>query len=544
MRVRPIGVLLLLASALACASTPERRDEEVVAVPEETPEIPVAPRKKVVEPAPSAAPGGEVEAEGPKHGGSPADDAKVDGARAEGTVPESPPETVAPRPPARRETPGRAAFEAGVAAASRQDWATAERHFQEAVARDARLEWGWYNLGVVREHQAKYDEAEEAYRKALEIRPDFTEAAANLTRLLAARNQAPLAERELRRWIQAHPEALGLRNQLAQALVYQGSPDKLEQAFTEARKVLKADERNVGAMIVLAQVFYKQKKYELAGSVLDNALKIEPNNAVAHLLRGFVYLTQKDRKKAFQSFKTAATLRGDLVEAQINYGAFLNEAQDWEKAVAALEMAKKYAPQRADVYLNLGNAYRGAGRAKDALEAYRMVQKLEPQNREVLFNLGLLHLDSELPGVDTLSRLQTAKIYFERYKNAGGHDERLDALIKDAERAIGKEKRRLEREAKERLRAAEEAKKKAEEEAKRKAEEEAKKKAEEEARRKAEEEAKKKAEAEAKKKAEQEAKKKAQKKRAADAEKASTRLGEEDAAGPEDSGSVLGGDEK
>jgi Tfp pilus assembly protein PilF len=264
------------------------------------------------------------------------------------------------------------------------------------------------------------------------------------------------AERDLRRRIAKYPGQLDLRNLLGAVLITRGGRKNLDAAFTEARKVLKVDERNVGAMIVLGQVFYHQGKLELAESVLDNAAKIAPNDAQVHNLRGFVFIAQKERDKAFQEFKQAASLREDFPDAHINYGAFLNQSQSFDEAVRELELAVRYAPELPAAHLNLGNAYRGAGKPQKALAEYHLVQKLDPKNTDVLFNLGLLYLDAPIEGIATLDRLKKAREYFDRYKAAGGADERLSLYVGDVDKAIKKEERRIERERKAALRKAKE----------------------------------------------------------------------------------------
>ncbi|MDF1565586.1 MAG: tetratricopeptide repeat protein [Deltaproteobacteria bacterium] len=369
---------------------------------------------------------------------------------------EAAPEPPPPPPKKKRTSRGQSAFDAGVRANAKGDLTTAEGHFLEAVTKDDQLEWGWYNLGAIREHKGDVSGARTAYRQALQVKADFTEASANLTALLVRQDKIEEAERDLRRRIARYPAELEFRNLLAGILVVRGGQKNLDAAFTEARKVLKADERNVGAMIVLGQVFYEQGKLELAGSVLENAVQIDPSHAQAHNLRGFVFLAQKERDKAFQAFKRAAELRPDFPEAHINYGAFLNQAQSFDEAVQELELAVKYAPKRPDAHLNLGNAYRGAGEHQKALAEYKRVQELDPRSADALFNLGLLYLDAPLEGIEILPRLKKAREYFERYQAAGGKDERISLFIGDADKAINKEERRIERERKAALRKAQE----------------------------------------------------------------------------------------
>ena len=81
--------------------------------------------------------------------------------------------------------------------------------------------------------------------------------------------------------------------------------------------------------------------------------------------------------------------------------------------------------------------------------------ELDPTLADTYFNLAILHLDSDLPGVDTIERYNKAIAYFTTYKEKGGTDERVDQYLKDAAKGIDREQRRREREKKDQLRKAE-----------------------------------------------------------------------------------------
>jgi Tfp pilus assembly protein PilF len=372
-------------------------------------------------------------------------------------APEVPdPEPVRSYEPAVQEAFGRAAR-----AAEQGNAATAERELREALAREPRADFAWTNLGILQERTG-VQEAEASYRKALAFSPDQDRAWDALGRLMCRTGRCDAFIRESRARTQKRPGAHGPRNALAFALVQTGN---LEEAATEAKRVLKDDERNVRAMQVLAQVFARQKKWELARTVLENARLIDPRDAATHNALGLVQLQLKTstlRAQAMESFATAARLKPDFAEALSNHGAILNEAQDFESAVPLLERAVAAAPDYASAHMNLGNAYRGTGKLAQARAEYERVLALQPKDVDPWFNLAILHLDSEIPNVDTIVRYETAVQHFETFTKSGGKDDRVEQYVKDAKKAIEKEKRRRERAEKDKLRKAEKEAKEAE----------------------------------------------------------------------------------
>ena len=317
--------------------------------------------------------------------------------------------------------------------------------------KDPKDDIAWTNLGIAQERLGRNDEAERSYRQALELKPEQRTAWDNLTRLQCRTGRASQAETRLREQLQAKPEAVAPRTALVLALLCQ---KKHDAAATEAKRVLKTDERDVRAMQLLAQVYYRERKLELAKMVLDNARAIAPDEAATHHALGLVQLALGTKPAALESFKKASELKPDFAEARNNLGALLNEAQDHAAAVRELEAAVRAAPDFVSARLNLGNAYRGQGDFARALAEYQQVLRLAPDLPDTYFNLAILHLDAEPEGLDSIVRLQTSLSWFDQYRSKGGRDERVDDYVKDARKGIEKEERRRERETRDQLRKA------------------------------------------------------------------------------------------
>jgi len=282
--------------------------------------------------------------------------------------------------------------------------------------------------------------------------PDPPESWDFLARLLVRTKRTAEAEQLLRGAAQQQPEDIGPRNALTWVLL---ETNRLPEAEAESKKVLKADEQNVRAMQLLAQGYYRQGKYELCRLVLENARAVDPKDPVTHNALGTVLLKLKQRAAALDSFKTAASLRPDFAEAHSNFGAMLVESGDYDGAVKELEQAVSAAPELLPARMNLGNAYRGKLELAKAKEQYEKVVALDPTLADTYYNLAILHLDSDVPGMDTIDRYNKAIAYFTTYKEKGGADDRVEQYLKDAAKGIDREQRRREREKKDQLRKAE-----------------------------------------------------------------------------------------
>jgi len=377
-------------------------------------------------------------------------------------------EAPAPPPTPRTGLPGDApaalgisaadAFQQGVRLEETGDLAGGAAAFERAFQADAGAAFAGVNAGALRERLGDEAAACALYGRVLDKNPTFFPAAQDLVRLDARRGKAADAEAEMRARLAKAPDAVALRNGLAEALLAEGKLDAAEEA---ARQALKIDEKNVPAMVNLATVYARKKRFELSKMVLDNARQIDERDPAVWNRLGFVELSLGDRNQALESFRTAAALRPDYPEAHANYGALLADSEDFAAAATELELAVRYAPLSANAWLDLGNAYRGEKEFDKAEDAYQRALRLDPRLVDCHFNLGILYLDGDKPGLPALERLERAVAFFDDFEKAGGKDDKLAAYRKDAARAIEREKKRLEREEKDRLRSEAEAKKKA-----------------------------------------------------------------------------------
>jgi Tfp pilus assembly protein PilF len=448
---RAAGSAALLAAALlaACAGAQKPASVEVTPVATEVAAAPAAPADRQDQAAAEAGPPGAAA----EPGGAAGRVAAAPSARSKAT------------PDVQQRA--RAAFGEGVRLERAGDLAAAAAAFDRAAAIDPELSWASFNAGLLRERVGDDGGAVAAYERAIEARPDFAPAAQNLARVWVRQGKLAEAERELRDRL-AKEDGVALRVGLAEVLLAGGN---LEGAEAESRAALKADEKNLCAMVVLATTYSRKKRFELARMVLENARQVDGADPAVWNRLGFVEMALGNRVQAIEHFRTAAALRPDYPEAHANYGSMLADADDFAGAVQELELAVKYGPRSAGAWLNLGNAYRGLQQFEKAEQAYQKAQELDPALNDVSFNLAVLYLDVEKPGQPTLQRLEQGVQHFDAYERKGGAETRVAAYRKDAAREIDREKKRLAREEKDRARKEAEARRKADEDARRLAEE-------------------------------------------------------------------------
>jgi tetratricopeptide (TPR) repeat protein len=195
-------------------------------------------------------------------------------------------------------------------------------------------------------------DAEAAFRRAVELDPNFVVAQVHLARVL----------RHMNRFGEADPL---YNSAIAQAkdaptLVLIADAMQSEQRWNDSepvlRRALELDAKNPGALFLLGRVMTVNKRYAEAESVFKRAGEINPKSFQVQNLLGRAYLGLERYDDAFQTYERATALASDADRRQLG-GAF--------------------------GFGGVGDGFVNAGRTRDAVRAYDRALQLDPNNAEV-----------------------------------------------------------------------------------------------------------------------------------------------------------------
>jgi tetratricopeptide (TPR) repeat protein len=248
--------------------------------------------------------------------------------------------------------------------------------------------------------------------------------------------------------------------QVARAALSTPTPDA-ETALREARLALTIDAANVDAAAMVAFAYYHKKLYDTAELVLDDLFKRETakQNANVYYVYGLIYDHTNRPEQAVLSFKKTVELNPNHASALINLGVHQLQNSQYAEALSTFErLVNQFGRNDAVTLTSLGSAYRGhaadypAGspdrdtNVRKAEAAYKRALQGNSSYGPAYYNLGLLYLDNDpFPGLpDTLLRLNTAKGYFDQYKNMPSLEMKLyDDRMKDVTKAIKRAEKML-----------------------------------------------------------------------------------------------------
>jgi tetratricopeptide (TPR) repeat protein len=156
-------------------------------------------------------------------------------------------------------------------------------------------------------------------------------------------------------------------------------------------KCIKLDDKNVDAMLKLAELYFYVNKNDKSFEYINMALKINKYNAKAYFLKGMNYKEIKDTTKAISSMQTAVEQDQTYYNAYIQLG-ILNAAQRNPLAVQYYKNALRIQPNSTEAWYNLGKFYQDVEDWKQATDAYNTLLKIDPKYKNARYNLAVINL--------------------------------------------------------------------------------------------------------------------------------------------------------
>jgi tetratricopeptide (TPR) repeat protein len=262
----------------------------------------------------------------------------------------------------------------------------AEAEYQAVLAQQK------YNLGNTLHNQGKLEEAIAAYRKAIEIDPNYAMAYNFLGSTLQSQGKLEEAITAYRKAIEIDPKLANAYHNLANAYYNLGiilnNQGKLEEAIAASRKAIEIEPNFAMAYYNLGNTLHNQGKLEEAIAASRKAIKIEPNFAVGYNSLGNTLKNQGKLEEAIAAYRKAIEINPNYAMAYYNLGIILNNQRKLEEAIAAYRKAIEINPNYAMAYCYLGNTLKNQGKLEEAIPAYRKAIEINPNYASAYCNLG------------------------------------------------------------------------------------------------------------------------------------------------------------
>jgi tetratricopeptide (TPR) repeat protein len=211
--------------------------------------------------------------------------------------------------------------------------------------------------------QKQFSSAENEYRQAIQINPDFADAYYRLGLLQIRQEYPAAAAKSLAHAIDLDPKNLDARLHLGDLQV---SSTQYAEASQQAEAVLRQDGKNAGAHRLLGQVALHQLQYIPAETELKEAIAIDSRDPQTYEVLGLTQLLDAENGAAEKSFQTAVDIKPDEPQTYINLADFYKGQNAADRAEQVLRQGIGKNPKAAELPVALAGLYLERGRLIDA----------------------------------------------------------------------------------------------------------------------------------------------------------------------------------
>jgi protein O-GlcNAc transferase len=282
------------------------------------------------------------------------------------------------------------AYQAGVAALSRNDYDSARREFEKVVRLAPSLEQGHSALGTVLVRIGRTNDGIRELQKALAMKPG--DGSAQLSLALAyehggqfARALPLFAQLEVASRADKHPLPVTVVAAYARSLA---ATQQFSAAVARMKEAVARDPHNAELLDDLGSLYAGREDWPNATQAFTAALQANPNLATAHLHLGMT-LRSEQQPGALEELTRAHQLAPENAAVVLQLGQTMALAGNDEQALPLLRHAMELDPGSAAAAYQLGLALQRAGKVEDAIPLLQKAAQAEPANPDALINLGL-----------------------------------------------------------------------------------------------------------------------------------------------------------
>ena len=226
---------------------------------------------------------------------------------------------------------------------SQEGMLEAERLYRNAIAKDPAFALAYVGLADILVFDYPGEELHVVLEKALEIDPNLAEAYATKGFMLLAHQwKWREAEQCFRKSIELNPGYATAHHWYAMLLGIEG---RYEEAKSEMQRALEIDPVSYNFLADMGQIYFFSRQYDAAREYCERALSIYPDFSPARLYLSHIYLKQGNYETAVQELNKAEVLMQKLPHATADFEA--------EKVARAERFTAEYRKGGINAYLTM-----------------------------------------------------------------------------------------------------------------------------------------------------------------------------------------------
>ncbi len=230
--------------------------------------------------------------------------------------------------------------------------------FEDAVAQSPYKASAHNNLGYMLNLKGSVLEAEEEYKKAIFLNPNYFVAYNNLAFLYYEQERYLEAKTIFERLVKLYPNYsdpyIGLAN------IYKKLKNNV-QALNFFKTADKINPYSFAVHAGLGNIYSEQGNWQDAQEEFEKTISLNPDNASAYYNLGNISFQCQRFEEAMKNYYKATKLKPDFAEAYNNIGNIFFYFHDYKKAKEYYERAVQYDVSLAQGYFNLANSLYALG---------------------------------------------------------------------------------------------------------------------------------------------------------------------------------------
>jgi len=195
---------------------------------------------------------------------------------------------------------------------------------------DLECSYFYFLWGRYAELTGRYNEALEAYEKALICDPSADYISRKLPVLLLRLDRDQEAGDQLQKYLKTHPSATGARMLLAKILIRQQDYDA---AVEQYRTIHRQHPDETQSLLLLSELYLARGQYDSARKVLLQVLVLADDTYPAHVLLARIYAQEKEVGNAVRHYKEALAINWSS-ELEQEAGELYLQNKDYAEAEA------------------------------------------------------------------------------------------------------------------------------------------------------------------------------------------------------------------
>jgi tetratricopeptide (TPR) repeat protein len=316
-----------------------------------------------------------------------------------------------------------AIFEAAQNAHQTGDLEKAVTLYSEALSRDPSLWQAEFQRGIAYFSLNRLEDARASMHRvetqlsgaeaSTDLKPYKARVQLVLGEIEASAGNAQEAQKAFRRALEIDPSSKRAHAGLAELLLQGNKP---EEAALEAQAAIDAGDDRVEARLLLAEAQVLARQFDAALPTLNEIIKAQPSNGLALRYRAQILFARKDYKGAISDLR-AAFAAEPKVETGLELARVCGQAHDDAGAAAAYQEVLKLDPANAEARAGVAAALASGGSVDEAAAHLEELLKAEPKRASLHAQLAEIYLPTQpaksLEHYEAAATLEPAKVEYQ-----------------------------------------------------------------------------------------------------------------------------------